>query len=390
MIFQGGPKSLSFLNLHEQLKERQKHNLPPAVIAHQRIDGPGSSLDLREFQQALWCLPQIPKKIEDDPALIWTKNLPRTVAITIDTGTKVTAYPFEPDMIAVKSIDYGFEIISKCGEVLPTKENWLLKIIDVFCLSGVKFVLENLRSDIKSSGLGGSATAATGVCILANELAGKPFSEVQLVSMASRIEQDLGVSIVGTQEQSNVLFGGVTDYVWFPWGIPNQPQSGYGESWRSELLPPKDYPELERRMAIYHTGKTRNSSDVNSVWREALSTPEGFALHRKTPEIAYEFREALRLRKWTIALNSIRKYREIRTALCPNYMDGAEDLLKYAKSENCEAFPLGAGGGGAVLLFSDNPASLEPLRTILEGKYVEIPFKIKAKGHELLNPLVSH
>lgn len=381
---------MSFFNLHERLKKHQENNLLPSAIAYQRIDGPGSSLDLREFQQALWCLPQIPQKNGDDPALIWTKNLPRTVAITIDTGTKVTAYPFEPDMIAVKSLDYGFEIISKCGQVLPTKENWLLKIIDVFCLSGVKFVIENLRSDIKSSGLGGSATAATGVCILANELAGKPFSEVQLVSMASRIEQDLGVSIVGTQEQSNVLFGGVTDYVWFPWGIPFQPQSGYGESWRSELIPPKDYPELECRMAIYHTGKTRNSTDVNSIWRAALSTPEGFALHRKKPEIAYEFREALRLRNWSQALNSIRKYREIRTALCANYMDSAEELLKLAISQNCEAFPLGAGGGGAVLLFSDNPDSLESLGTILEGKYVKIPFKIKAKGHELLNPLTRN
>ena len=56
---------------------------------------------------------------------------------------------------------------------------------------------------------------------------------------------------------------------------------------------------------------------------------------------------------------------------------------------NCEAFPLGAGGGGAVLLFSDNPSSLESLKTVLEGKYVEIPFKIKAKGHELLNPIVK-
>ena len=53
---------------------------------------------------------------------------------------------------------------------------------------------------------------------------------------------------------------------------------------------------------------------------------------RKTPEIAYEFREALRLRNWSQALNSIRKYREIRTALCANYMDGAEEMLKLAKS----------------------------------------------------------
>jgi galactokinase/mevalonate kinase-like predicted kinase len=364
--------------------------LLPAVIAYQRIDGPGSSLDLRDFQQALWHLPQIPEKIENDPALFWTRNLPRTIAISINTGTKITAYPFESNMIGVKSLDYGFELVSMAGEVLPVKENWLLKIIDTFSISGVKFVLENLRSNIKSSGLGGSATAAIGVCILANELAGKPFSEIQLISMASRIEEDLGVSIVGTQEQSNVLFGGVTDYLWFPWGIPNQPQTGYGESLRSELIPPKDYPELECRMAIFHTGKTRNSTDVNSVWRKALSTPEGFAIHRKEPVIAYEFREALRLRKWSQAVNAIRNYREVRVSLSANYMEGAEEMSRIAESANCVAFPLGAGGGGAVLLFSDKAASLETLRKSLEGKYQEIPFKIKAKGHEFINPFVKN
>jgi len=331
-------------------------------------------------------MPKIPKNNANDPALVWTRNLPRTVAITIDTGTKITAYPLEPNMIGVKSIDYGFELVSKCGEVLPTKENWLLKIIDIFSISGVKFELENLRPDIKSAGLGGSATAATGVCILANELAGKPFSEIQLISMASRIEQDLGVSIVGTQEQSNVVFGGVTDYVWFPWGIPDQPGTGYGESLRFELIPEKDYGELECRMAIFHTGKTRQSTDVNSVWRKALSTSEGFALHRKKPEIAYEFREALRLREWSRALDSIRRYRDIRVSLCACYMDGAEEMSKIAELTGCAAFPLGAGGGGAVLLFSDDPSSLDSLRQNFKDKYQEIPFKLKAKGHELINP----
>lgn len=67
--------------------ERQNNNLLPAVTAYQRIDGPGSSLDLREFQQALWRLPQAPPD-SSDPALAWTRTLPRTVAITIDTGTK--------------------------------------------------------------------------------------------------------------------------------------------------------------------------------------------------------------------------------------------------------------------------------------------------------------
>jgi galactokinase/mevalonate kinase-like predicted kinase len=324
-----------------------------------------------------------------DPAQIWTKNLPRTVAMSIDTGTKITAHPFDSDLIGVESLDFGYKLFSAPGDVLPTKENWLLKIIDVFNLSGVLFVLENLRHNIKSSGLGGSATAAIGVCILANELAGKPFSDIQLISMASRMEQDLGVSLVGTQEQSNVLFGGVTDYVWFPWGIPNQPQTGYGDSLRTELIPPSEYPELESRLAIYHTGKTRQSAEVNAAWRKALTTPEGFSLHKKKPQIAYEFREALRLRKWEQAVESIREYREIRTSLWPRYMEGAEEIAKIACSPGSEVFPLGAGGGGAVLVFAANPNDLEALRLNFKGKYDEIPFKLKPKGHELINALKS-
>lgn len=368
--------------------ERQTSNLLPAVIAYQRIDGPGSSLDLREFQQALWRMPQIPKEASD-PALAWTKTLPRTIAITIDTGTKITAHPLEPGLIGIESLDFGYTLFSAPGEVLPIKENWLLKMMDTFGLSGVKFVLQNLRQNIKSSGLGGSAAVAVGVCILANELAGRPFSAVQLISMASRMEQDLGVSLVGTQEQSNVLFGGVVDYVWFPWGFPYQSGTGYGDSLRSELIPPKDYAALESRVAIFHSGKTRQSADVNAAWRKALTTPEGFALHRKKPQLAYQFREALRLRDWKQAADAIRLYREIRITLCSSYMEGSEDIAETARCTNCEAFPLGAGGGGAVLVFASDPKSLEAARENLKVKYAEIPFKIKPKGHELINPINS-
>jgi D-glycero-alpha-D-manno-heptose-7-phosphate kinase len=201
------------------------------------------------------------------------------------------------------------------------------------------------------------------------------------------MEQDLGVSLVGTQEQSNVLFGGVTDYVWFPWGLPHQSGTGYGDSLRSELIPPADYQELEARVAIFHSGKTRQSADVNAAWRKALSTPEGFALHRKKPQLAYEFREALRLRDWKQASEAIRKYREIRITLCNSYMEGSEDIAEITRCTNCEAFPLGAGGGGAVLVFAAEPKSLETARENLKVKYAEIPFKIKARGHELVNPV---
>jgi len=370
------------IQLHDSLKKAEKENALPEVIAYHRIDGPGSSLDLSEFQQAFWKLPNIR---EDDQAGKWTCDLPRTVGITIDTGTRIQAQPLDPDLIAVKSVEYGTGVIASPGEVIPVKENWLLKILEIFNLSGVMFVLENLREGLHSSGLGGSSAAATGVCILANELAGRPFSKIQLISLASRIEQNFGISITGTQEQSNVVFGGVTDYVWFPWGIPGRTGTGYGESLRYELIPPRDYHHLEDRMMIFHSGRPRNSSEVNLIWRNALQTKIGYELHFKKMKVAYQFREGLRLQKWGHVLESIEKYRKIRTKLCKEYMDGSIDLLERAKEYNCTAFPLGAGGGGGVFLFSDNPESLEKLREDLQGIYSEIPFKIRSKGHEISN-----
>ncbi|MBI5681273.1 MAG: GHMP kinase [Methanobacterium sp.] len=371
------------IQLHDSLKIAEKKNALPNVIAYNRIDGPGSSLDLSEFQQTFWKLPKIPQN--DDPARKWTCNLPRTVGITIDTGTKIEARPFDPDLIGVKSVEYKTEVTAFPGEVIPVKENWLLKIIEIFDIKGVMFVLENLREGIQSSGLGGSSTATIGVCILANELAGRPFSKIQLISLASRIEQGFGVSITGTQEQSNVIFGGVTDYVWFPWGIPGHPGTGYGDSLRYELMPPEDYGLLEERTAIFHTGRPRQSSDVNLAWRNALLTEVGYKLHSKKMKVAYKFREGLRLQKWDHVTESIDEYRRIRTKLCEGYMESSRDLLERAKVFNCIAFPLGAGGGGGVLLFSKDPESLEKLREDLKGIYSEIPFKIRSMGHEINN-----
>ena len=376
---------LMTIQLHDSLKEAEKKKALPEVIAYHRIDGPGSSLDLSEFQQAFWKLPHMPE--QDSPAKKWTCNLPRTVGITIDTGTRVEAHPFDPDLISVKSVEYKTQVTASPGEVIPVKENWLLKILEIFDLSGVMFVLKNLKEGLQSSGLGGSSAAAAGVCILANELAGRPFSKVQLISMASRIEQEFGVSLTGTQEQSNVLFGGVTDYVWFPWGIPGMPNTGYGASMRFELIPPEDYHHLEDRMAIFHSGQQRLSTSVNVAWRNALRVKDGYKHHFRKMEMAYRFREGLRLQNWTRVLESIVEYRKIRTKLCRDYMGGATDLLERAESHNCTAFPLGAGGGGAVLLFSPDPESLEILREDIQGIYREIPFKVKSKGHQINNGL---
>ncbi len=373
-------------DLHNTLNTAAENRSLPAVIAYNRIDGPGSSLDLKSFQQALWRLPDLSENVMNDPRMEWSKDLPRTVGITIDTGTRVEAHPYKANMIAIESIDYNKQVSGAPGKIAPVKENWLLKIIDLFSLSGVKFVLENFRSGTHSSGLGGSATATSGVCLLANELAGRPFDKSQLIATASCMEHDLGVSITGTQEQANVFYGGIVDYIWFPWGIPGREQSGFGASIQTTLLPPESYSECERRMTVFHTGKPRHSTDVNKVWTDAMKTVDGYTLHAQKTQIAYDFREGLRLKQWNRISGAIKRYRQIRTTLCPAYLDGSDTIVTQAEESGCEAFPLGAGGGGGVLVYGENPETLEILRNDLKkNDYREIPIKIRSRGHELIN-----
>jgi len=52
--------------LHKFLEKSLKNNALPSIIVYNRIDGPGSSLDLREFQQALWRLLSIPEAMKNN------------------------------------------------------------------------------------------------------------------------------------------------------------------------------------------------------------------------------------------------------------------------------------------------------------------------------------
>ncbi len=249
----------------------------------------------------------------------------------------------------------------------------------------MKFELHNLIPGIKSSGLGGSATATTAVCLLANELARGGFEGEQIVGLASLIEQDMGVSITGTQEQSNVVYGGVTDYVWFPWGMPGL-RGAYGSSVRRPLMAENDYPELASRTRVYRSGRERASTDVNSVWCRRLTEPAGYELHKRKLDIAHNFREGIRTKDWNGVRDSVGDYARVRVELCPDYMTGeCWEIQGQCEKYGAESFPLGAGGGGAVLIFSPSPEQMTKLDGILSPVYRRVNVSLRSKGHEFEN-----
>ena len=373
------------LDLNPSLSAARDAGKLPGITAYHRLDGPGSSFDLREFQSAFWRVPagQVPA---DAAAFgLWSRALPRTVAITISTGSKIEAHPHKAGHLGLVSHDFGVDYDVPAGKVPYAKETWLIKLMDVFGISGVRFDLSNLISGTKSSGLGGSATIATAVALLANELAGAPFTREQIVPMAALMEQDLGISITGSQEQSNVVYGGVTDYVWFPWGLPGI-AGGFGTSLRRTLLNEDDYPELRSHMGLYHSGTERLSSKVNAVWLERLRDPEGYDRHNAALALAYDFREGLRTRDWARVSLAVGSYRQIRSELCGAYMTReCHDIQAKCAEFGAESFPLGAGGGGAIMIFGRSSDSLSGLDRALGAAYRRIDFDLKPRGHEFHN-----
>lgn len=376
------------MNLTSILKEAEKAERIPSIIAYNRVDLGGSSLDLREWQETLFpadfdlaVIKNNLQNLDYDPVMLWSRNLLRTVGITIDVGTLIEAYPLAQGKIGVESVDFNFKYIKKRGEIPKRKEYWLLKIIESFGVDGVLFKLQNLKQELKSAGLGGSASVTAGTAILANELAGKIFKGEQIIERSSLIEQDFDVSITGTQEQSNVVFGGVTDYLW-SWFFPGH-NNFYGASIRTKLLDEKDYTQLKDRIDLYFIGE-RSSTDVNAEWRERLKDEEGFKKHSEKPLLTYQLREDIRNKNWQGPKNNILQYQKIRTELCPAYMNGCSKIEDICKKYDSVSFPLGAGGGGSTMIYSADPDNLKRVRKELKD-YHRIDFKILPKGHKFKN-----
>ena len=365
--------------VHEYLTKAKERGKLPKLTVFLRIDGPGSSLDMRLWQQSFWKVTNVPEQPLENSTLSWSKELPRTIGFSINVGIDIIASPIQKGKLSVESVDYGFCYTFDKGTIPPMKENWLLRIMEVFNLDGIKFIIQNQDPALKSAGLGGSAAVTTGVCLLANKLTGNPFSKAQLIGMASMIEQDFGVSLTGTQEQSCVLYGGVRDYVWFPFGIPSQ-DNFYGTSINQVLLKPEEYHEIESRMDIYFCMQ-RHSTDVNAVWTKELQGAAGFKLHSQKLKLSYDYREALRKKDWDALADAIEDYRKVRTRLCSDYMSSAAHKIdQVCKENNAVCFPLG-GGGGSVMVFAPNAVDLENIRDILSLKFKRINYKISEVGH---------
>ena len=240
--------------------------------------------------------------------------------------------------------------------------------------SSFPFVEMASMADIPSgTGLGSSGSFGSALILALAELRNLKITKDEIASMACDIEiNKLGES-VGKQDQYSATFGGLTEY-----------QIGKnGEVVVEPLRLDESFLELfQSSLLLFYTGKSRSASKI--LMREDLKLRENDReiqnnLH-EVQEIAYKIKESLHQKNledfgrtmhehWLkkMARNPLVTYPEINNA--------------YEKALAAGAFGgkiVGAGGGGFLLIVSDQPGRVR--QAMKESGFEEVEFRFDYEG----------
>lgn len=347
----------------------------PTVELYPRADGPGSSQDLPQFAAAAHRVPSGDIDLAGDWS--WSKGCLRTPGICLDGAPiRFFARPADdPAAFEYYAPDFH-DRPQSVREPLPAEPRYfVLNVLRQFGLTGVRIEAEPMPAVYRGAGLGGSNLAHAAALVLASALAGARLGLAQIYVWASQLENtfgltprddgdfeggafDGGVSMTGGQETLTALQGGVWDNVHLPSHL-----GPFGVVSR-ELVPSERYPELTAHLLLVNVGVRRQggvtSSAVNRRWMAAWRSPEGAALHLEKLGLAWQGAEALRRRDWPAYADALRRYREVRATLCPDYLHGQEELATLGRELGFEHFPVGAGTG-ACLIAAEDPAAIVEL-----------------------------
>jgi hypothetical protein len=97
------------IQFDEVLQAERKKDVVPATTFNTHIGSPGSSLDLREFQRSR----SAPKRRRTAKPIQWrlgSRQLPRTVGLTINVATRVEARLFQPGFTAAHSYNFKWRV----------------------------------------------------------------------------------------------------------------------------------------------------------------------------------------------------------------------------------------------------------------------------------------
>ncbi len=350
------------------------------------VDGPGSSLDLPEFQRSLTAL-----------GVTSLTDIPSTPTIASDFSVKIRfSIASDPDVVEYIAPDYGIKedrpfVVRDKVELVDGKtphgqlDAPAYIFSNVFGLKGIRIELESISPMALAGGMESSNAFNVALLSGASILSGANWSLADIFSEAVRMENDEFKGLTGGQGHLATMLGGSWRHVWLS-GVKNS--SGelinpYG-ALSVPFLSEQDYPYLEAHMALVQGGKeyrngkavvNRTAALVNNMWTDLLrdNDPIGVELHSRKLGLAHAYVTALSNRDMKEVVRVVNEYVDIRDALQKRWLvlalmpDASVEKPEYAKrysqtlitDEVLKTYFAKYGQGlGNVSLYSDHARQL--------------------------------
>lgn len=224
------------------------------------------------------------------------------------------------------------------------------------------------------TGMGSSSSFTVGLLHALHILKGHVVTANKLAAQACELEIDILKEPIGKQDQYIAAHGGLKLIQFRPDGhVFVDPVPCCRGTWE----------ELNRRLLLFFTGKTRRASEV--LRKQASHTEQRRPALRKLCEIAYEMRDILStgndLNQFGRLLHTAW---ETKKSLESSISNSAIDRL-YERGLEAGALGgklLGAGDGGFILFFCE-PQLQARLRDAL-ADLIEVPFRMEPEGSKVI------
>lgn len=238
-------------------------------------------------------------------------------------------------------------------------------------------------ADIPGSGTGlGSSSALTVGALNAlvqfgikHHRSKKCYDVTDVAEEACDVEIRMCGKEIGKQDQYASAYGGLNHFIFNP-----------DDSVEVKRIPMSDdlLEELNSRLLLFYTGKTRKSSDILKMQNEHIRNDDNVVyIMEKMRDLANEMYVQLMTGNISCVGEMLHKNWVWKRNLSPNITD--HDINKwYMIAKNYGATGgklLGAGGGGFMLFYVDKRYQEDVLNHM---PLKQIPFKITRKGTELV------
>jgi D-glycero-alpha-D-manno-heptose-7-phosphate kinase len=225
-------------------------------------------------------------------------------------------------------------------------------------------------SDIPAgTGLGSSGSFTTALLRALHELKNESAQPELLAEQACHIEMDLLDEPVGKQDQYIAAFGGITAFTIHP--------DGKVETERLKLSP-ETLSNLEDNLVLFFTGFTRSASGILRDQQVRSSSNDRAILDNLSfiKQLGYESKEALGsgdLHEFARLMNVHWEHKKRRSPGMSN--DAIDEYYRLAmKSGALGGKLIGAGGGGFLLLYTEQKTGLRRAMTEAGLREVRVRF----------------